>query len=170
MRRKEGKEDRHCFATTNQKNHMMTVLSRKIWLLILVGGIVSGCGGSTGPIVGEDVERRVYLVEGQRVDRAPEIVGGYAEVEKLKTYPSAAEEDDAYGVIWLQCTVSASGVATRIQLARGGHPALETEALNVIQQLEFRPAVKDDAPVPAQIQIPVIFQGPYAGNRQAQNS
>jgi protein TonB len=116
--------------------------------------------------VGEDVERRVYLIQGQTVDRPPEIIGGYAEVENIKTYPPAAEEDDAYGVIWLQCTVSASGVATRIQLARGGHPALETEALNVIQRLEFRPALKDGAPVPTQIQIPIIFQGPYAKSEE----
>ena len=153
---------------------MMIVSSRKIWLLFLVGGIAwalaSGCGGSTGPVVGKEVERRVYLIQGQDVDRPPEIVGGYAEVENIKTYPSAAEEDDAYGVIWLQCTISASGVATRVQLARGGHPALETEALNVIQRLEFRPAIQDGAPVPAQIQIPVIFQGPFANEEKEQSS
>jgi TonB family protein len=148
----------------------MTVSSRTVWLLVFLAGLVwglgSGCGGSTGPVVGEGVERRIYLVQGQQVDRPPEIMGGYAEVENLQSYPSAAEEDEAYGVIWLQCTISASGVATRIQLARGGHPALETEALNVIQRLEFRPAIKDGAPVPAQIQIPVIFQGPYAQEKQ----
>jgi TonB family protein len=142
-------------------------------MLCLVGGMLgvlgSGCG-SSGPVVGDDVERRLYLIEGQDVDRPPEIVGGYAEVENTKSYPAAAEEDEAYGVIWLQCTVSASGIATRIQLARGGHPALETEALNVIQRLEFRPALKDGAPVPAQIQIPVIFQGPFAKNQENQNS
>jgi TonB family protein len=116
------------------------------------------------------VERRVYLLRGQDVDRPPEIQGGYAEVERIKSYPTAAEEDEAYGVIWLQCTVSASGVATRVQLAKGGHPALETEALNVIQRLEFSPATKGNAPVPAQIQVPIIFQGPYAGNATQQGS
>ena len=144
----------------------MKVFLRKIGLLILLGGIVgmvgAGCGGSTGPVVGQDVERRVYLLQGQDVERPPEIKGGYASVEQAKSYPAAAEKDEAYGVIWLQCTVSASGVATRIQLAQGGHPALETEALNVIQRLEFLPATKGNGPVPAQIQIPVIFQGPYA--------
>jgi TonB family protein len=102
------------------------------------------------------------LLQGQDVDRPPEIEGGYATVEQTKSYPAAAEKDEAYGVIWLQCTVSASGVATRVQLAQGGHPALETEALNVIQRLEFSPATKGNAPVPARIQIPIIFQGPYA--------
>ena len=143
-------------------------------MLVLVGGafvgLASGCGGSTGPVVGQDVSRQVYLVRGQDVDQSPEIIGGYAEIEKVQSYPAAAEEDEAYGVIWLQCTISASGAATRIRLAKGGHPALETEALNVVQQLEFRPATKAGAPVPADIQIPIIFQGPYAKNVQSQNS
>jgi TonB family protein len=138
-------------------------------LSLLVVGVISGCGGSTGPVVGADVERRVYLLRGQDVDQPPEIVGGYAKVEELKKYPAAAEEDEAYGVIWLQCTVSAGGVATRVNLAQGGHPALETEALNVIQRLSFRPALKNGAPVQAQIQIPVIFQGPYARPKTAQS-
>lgn len=146
---------------------MMTTLTARAWTLglavFLLAGLLSGCG-SSGPVVGRDVEKRVYVLQGQEVDQPPEIVGGYQAVEKLKSYPSAAEEDDAFGVIWLQCTVSASGNGTRIRLAEGGHPALETEALNVVQRLDFRPALKNGAPIPSNIQIPIIFQGPYAKN------
>jgi TonB family protein len=129
---------------------------------LMIVPFLAGCASSSGPVVGADIERKVYLLEGQVVDRPPEIVGGYEELERVQEYPQAAEEDDAYGVIWLQCTISASGVATRVQVAEGGHPALETEALNVIQNLDFRPAIKNGAPVQSQIQVPVIFQGPYA--------
>ena len=143
----------------------MTPFQVRTSILFLLGGVLLGflsaCGSSEA-VVGRDVERRIYLVNGQSVDEAPEIVGGYAELEQRKSYPSAAEEDKAYGVIWLQCTVSASGVATRVQVADGGHPALETEALNVVQRLNFRPAMKGGAPVQSQVQIPVVFQGPYA--------
>jgi len=135
---------------------------------VLLGGLVTGCGGSSqGYVIGRDVEKRVYLVSGQDVDQRPEIIGGYAKVNEVKNYPKAAEEDDAYGVIWLQCTISASGIATRIRLAEGGHPALETEALNVIQRLDFRPALKDGSPIPSEIQIPVIFQGPYGKKKKS---
>jgi TonB family protein len=135
------------------------------WLLSVLGllviGLIGGCGSSQ-PVVGGDIERRVYLLQGQNVDQPPEIEGGYAQIDSMKTYPSAAAEDDAHGVIWLQCTISAGGVATRVRLARGGHPALETEALNVVQRLNFRPATKDGAPVQSRVQIPVVFEGPYA--------
>lgn len=143
----------------------MPMHSTKSWTLVLLGvflgGLVAGCGSSS-PIVGRDVERRVYLIEGQDVDQPPEIVGGYEEIERNKSYPAAAEEDDAYGVIWLQGTISAGGVATRLQIAEGGHPALETEAMNIVQRLDFRAATRDGVPVRARVQIPVIFQGPYA--------
>ncbi len=152
---------------------MMSSLGKNVrffcLLSVALGIVLTGCG-SSGPIVGGDIERRVYLLEGQDVDEPPEIDGGYAEVERLKQYPDAAEEDDAYGVIWLQCTISASGVATRIQVAQGGHPALETEALNVIQQLQFRPATRGGAPVQSQIQVPIIFQGPYAQPKENSSS
>ncbi len=147
---------------------MMTTLTPRSLTLSLVAmlliGLFTGCGSSssTGYVVGRDVDKRLYLLEDQNVDQAPEIVGGYSSVEEVKRYPSAAEEDDAYGVIWLQFTVSASGNATRVRLAEGGHPALETEALNVVQQLDFRPALQNGAPIQSQVQIPIIFQGPYA--------
>lgn len=128
---------------------------------LLVLGVLAGCS-SPQPLVGADIEKRVYLLEGYDVDQPPQIVGGYAEVNRLKEYPQSAEEDNAYGVIWLQSTISASGTATRIQVAEGGHPALETEALNVMQQLEFRPAKKNGGSVQAGIQLPIVFQGPYA--------
>lgn len=96
------------------------------------------------------------------MDQPPEIVGGYQKVEEFKKYPESAAEDDAYGVIWLQATISAGGSATRMQVAEGGHPALETEALNVMQSLEFRPAKKNGGAVQSTVQLPVIFQGPYA--------
>lgn len=144
----------------------MTRFTIRTWIFCLVGILLgapgTGCGSSSGPVVGRDVEKRVYLVGDQDVGRPPEIVGGYDRVERLKKYPEAAKKDDAWGVIWMQCTVSASGVATRIRLAQGGHPALETAALDVLQQLEFRPATKGGAPMQSKIQIPVIFQGPYA--------
>lgn len=149
---------------------MHTVLAQR-WMSCLalsglvLAGVLAGCGSSK-PIVGDDVERRVYLIEGQNVTEPPKIEGGYRQVEELKSYPEAAKRDEAYGVIWLQCTVSASGVATRIQLVRGGHPSLETAAVNVLQRLNFEPAKLNGAPTRARIQLPIIFQGPYAKTKQ----
>ena len=150
---------------TNQQKRMMSMRTNGAWILYFAGvllfGITSGCG-SSAPVVGADVDRRVYLLKGEKVAQAPEIDGGYGEVERLKKYPEAAERDNAYGVIWVQCTISARGVATRLQVVEGGHPALETEALNVVQRLRFKPARMNNAPVQARVQIPIIFQGPYA--------
>jgi TonB family protein len=64
-------------------------------------------------------------------------------------------------VIWIQTTIAASGSASRTRLSQGGHPALESEALTVVQNLDFRPATRNEVPVPSRVQIPVIFEGPY---------
>lgn len=136
---------------------------------VLVAGTLAACG--TGkPVIGDDVERRVYLIKGQNVTEPPRIKGGYKQIDRLKSYPEAAKEDRAYGVIWLQCTITASGVATRINLVRGGHPSLETEALNVLQRLDFEPARLNDAPTRARVQIPIIFQGPYAKKKKKEKN
>lgn len=132
---------------------------------LVLAGVLAGCGSSK-PVVGDDVERRVYLAEGQKVTEPPKIEGGYQRVEELKSYPEAAKRDEAYGVIWLRCTVAASGVATRIRLVQGGHPSLETAAVNVLQRLRFEPAKLNGAPTRARIQIPIIFQGPYAKKKE----
>ena len=150
----------------------MPTFCRRPWMFVfaltgfLLGGALSGCGSSQ-PVIGHDVDRRVYLLEGQNVTEPPEIIGGYQRIDEIKSYPEAAKRDEAYGVIWLQCTVAASGVATRIQLVRGGHPSLETEAVNVLQRLEFEPAKLNNAPTRARVQIPIIFQGPYAKKKKA---
>jgi TonB family protein len=142
---------------------MMTT-PKETWIVPLLGvlliGLIGGCGSSE-PVVGGDVERRLYVVQGQDIDEPPEIVGGYDRLDEVRTYPSAAEADDAYGVIWLQFIISASGSATQVRLVEGGHPALETEALNVVQNLDFQPATKNGAPVQARVQLPVVFEGPY---------
>ena len=63
------------------------------WLRSLLGllliGLVGGCG-SSGSVVGGDVERRVYVLQGEDIDQPPEIEGGYARIDSVKTYPSAA--------------------------------------------------------------------------------
>jgi TonB family protein len=141
----------------------MMITVRSFWILPLLGFLLAGlvgCG-SSGPVIGGDTEKRLYVAQGQDIDEPPEIVGGYARIDSIKTYPAAAEADDAYGVIWLQATISASGDASRIRLRQGGHSALESEALNVVQSLDFRPATKNNAPVPSTVQIPIFFEGPY---------
>lgn len=161
-------ENVHLLSHELIRYNMFSLARSSVFSLLLGGlalGLLSGCGTSEpNRVVGADIEKRIYLVEGnaQFVDRPPEIVGGYDAVERLKKYPESAAEDNAYGVIWLQSTISAGGSATRIQVAEGGHPALETEALNVMQNLEFRPAMRNGGSVQAQIQLPIIFQGPYA--------
>lgn len=125
-------------------------------LLCLAGGI--GCR-SAAPI-GADVERRVHVRNAGELEQLPRIIGGYEALEAAKEYPAQAREEEAAGVIWVQCRVTARGWPTRIQIAKGGHFLLESEARRVVQQLRFEPARKNGATIPVTAYIPVIFQRP----------
>ncbi len=62
---------------------------------LLLLAVVSGCGSS-----GETREQRDRgMTVLEEVDEPPEIVGGYARVDSLKTYPERAAEDGATGVV-----------------------------------------------------------------------
>jgi len=114
---------------------------------------VSGCGGSGGAI-GEGALSMTVLED---VDEPPEIVGGYAMVDSLKTYPQRAAEDGATGIVRVQCVVTARGRATRARLMNRIHNALSTEALRVVRELRFRPGKVERATVPVEVEIPIRF-------------
>jgi protein TonB len=119
---------------------------------LVLAGFVSGCGGSGGAI-GGDLRMRVL----EDVDEPPEIVGGYAMVDSLKTYPQRAADDGATGVVRVQCVVTARGRATRARLMNRIHNALSTEALRVVRELRFRPGKVERATVPVEVEIPIRF-------------
>jgi len=125
-------------------------------LIPLLAGTLVGCASTQG--TSSDLERRVYLLT--EVDRPPRIAGGYVRIDSLKGYPEPARRDRAAGTILVEGVVSATGAPTRLRIIEGGHPALEGEALRVIRDLRFEPALKDDAPFPARIQIPIFFERP----------
>lgn len=141
----------------------MTMRAKTLLFLLLGGlGLASGLGcGSTAQVgVGEDVERRVYVSEDDEIDELPRIIGGYEALEAETSYPEQAEEEGAVGVIWVQCRITARGWPARVQIAEGGHLALESEARRAVKKMRFQPALRNDATVPVTAYIPVIFQRP----------
>jgi TonB family protein len=120
---------------------------------LLLLAVVSGCGSS-----GETREQRDRgMTVLEEVDEPPEIVGGYARVDSLKTYPERAAEDGATGVVRVRCVVTARGRATRVRLVNRIHNALSTEALRVVRELRFRPGTVERATVPVEVEIPIRF-------------
>lgn len=127
------------------------------WVLlsaVFAALVFVGCG-SSAPAVVMDPEIRV--LDTTSVDTAPEIVGGFERVRELTRYPQAAQQQGASGTIWIRCVVSSRGRATRLTIAEGGHYALESEAIRVVEQLRFTPGKIQNAPVSTTIEIPITI-------------
>lgn len=118
---------------------------------------LTACGGSGASM---DAMRDFDMIVLDSVDTDPQIVGGMARVYELTGYPQDAQDANAYGTVWVSAVVTVRGRATRLRIAQEGHIALEREALNVVEQLDFEPARIDRGPVPATVEIPVSFPPP----------
>jgi TonB family protein len=94
------------------------------------------------------------------MDSPPSIVGGYQALEAKKQYPEGARREGATGVVWIRCTISATGVPTQINIERSVNFSLESEAVRVVRTLSFEPAIQENMPVPSRVRIPVIFEEP----------
>ena len=127
-----------------------------------------GCAASGPGGVGTNVDRRVHVLSD--VNSPPSIVGGYQALETKKEYPEGAREENATGVVWVQCTISATGVPTNIDIETSVNFSLESEAVRVVRSLKFDPAMKEEMPVPARVRIPVIFEDPRRTSSPPQQS
>ena len=74
-------------------------------------------------------------------------------------YPAEAKEQGLEGRVWLQVLVHADGSVTDPHIKRSsGHPELDSAALAVATQNEFKPAVQDNKPVDVWITYKVDFK------------
>jgi len=119
--------------------------------------VLAACGGSRAPV---DAMREFDMIVLDSVDTDPQIVGGMSRVYELTGYPQEAQDANAFGTVWVSAVVTVRGRATRLRIVQEGHIALEREALNVVEQLDFEPARIDRGPVPATVEIPVSFPPP----------
>lgn len=101
----------------------------------------------------------------QLVEQKPSFQGGDANdfskwVKEHLTYPEAAKDDCAQGRVTLQFTVDTDGSIVNATVLRGVTPALDEEALRVVNSStgKWTPGVQNGQPVPVTYTFPVIFK------------
>ncbi len=73
-------------------------------------------------------------------------------------YPAVAAENSIQGKVYVTFVVSPSGQVTNVQISRGVHPALDKEAIRVVNNLPvFSPGKQRGKPVRVQYSIPIRF-------------
>jgi len=101
----------------------------------------------------------------ESAEHMPTYPGGAAELvkfigEKLQ-YPQEALADSAQGIVQVSFVVEKDGSTTEFEVLDEHHPALETEAVRVLQQMpKWKPATQKGTKVRVEYVVPVKFALP----------
>ena len=115
----------------------------------------------------EQVEEEVVEEEAipfALVEQKPGFMGGDANafskwVNERLQYPEIAKENGIQGRVTLQFVVGADGKVTNVKVLRGVDPALDKEAVRVVQSSpKWTPGKQRDRAVKVTYTFPVIFQ------------
>ena len=100
----------------------------------------------------------------QLVEEKPKFMSGGAEafskwINENLHYPEIAKNNGIQGRVLMQFVVEADGMVSNVKVVRGVDPALDAEALRVVQSSpRWTPGRQDGKPVKVTYSFPVIFQ------------
>lgn len=103
-------------------------------------------------------EEQIFLV----VEEMPEYPGGQgalmAFVRENVVYPEIAIDNNIEGTVYVSFVVDKTGKVNNIKILRGVHPALDKEAIAVVQKLRgFSIGKQRGKPVSVQFNLPIKF-------------
>ena len=110
-------------------------------------------------IVSDKGDKEVFVV----VEQMPEYPGGADELRKFIAsavkYPIEAIKDKAQGRVFVSFVVNSLGKIEKAKIERSVHPALDAEAIRVVNQMpEWQPGKQHGQAVSVQYTIPIDFK------------
>ena len=134
---------------------------KKICFILTVVLAVAVCGKVYAQTHVLPFDRALTLVQ---VEEKPKFQNGepnafvrwiYSELK----YPEQAVKENLEGKVVMQFTISKDGSVTNVKVMRGSHPALDEEAVRVIQNCpKWEPAKVKGEPVDVVYTMPVVFK------------
>jgi protein TonB len=106
----------------------------------------------------EEEDAPVFFI----VEEMPEFPGGEAAlhqyIAKSIKYPVIAQENGIQGRVYVSFVINAKGEVTNIKIARGVDPALDKEAIRVIQNMpKWKPGKQRGKSVKVSFTVPINF-------------
>lgn len=108
-------------------------------------------------------DHKVMFDSAQKPDVFPKFKGKNANsfslwVTNHLNYPSAARNSQAEGQVLVKFVIDTDGSVTDVEVLEGIHPALDAEAVRVINKSpRWKPGTKNGSPVRVSYTFPVIF-------------
>ena len=96
--------------------------------------------------------------QADEVDHMPKLIGGPEAIQADLKYPTIAKRAGIEGRVILRFVVDEQGRAVDPEVVQGLGGGCDEEALRVLQQTRFEPALKDGQPVPVEIALPITFK------------
>ncbi|MEM6646301.1 MAG: energy transducer TonB [Bacteroidota bacterium] len=124
--------------------------------------LTSGCQhtrpeGTTTTMSGEQADG-LSMINGQRILRMPELIGGFEKLQRRLQYPAQAMRDGVEGTVWLTVKVDDEGVVQDVFVDRSVAQSLDEEAKRVMYESRFMPAIVEGGiPQPMTIKLPIKF-------------
>lgn len=91
-------------------------------------------------------------------DQHPEIIGGSGALYLQIHYPREARRQGIEGRLKVEFTVSKTGKARAVEVAKSLHPLCDSAAVQALRSVRFRPATYNDNPIPVRMSLPIRFQ------------
>ena len=107
----------------------------------------------------EEEEEQIFMI----VEHMPEFPGGDLALRKHIAenvkYPEIAKENGLSGKVFVQFVINQRGEVENVKIARGVDPALDKEAIRVVQGLpKWKPGSQRGKPVKVSYTVPINFQ------------
>ncbi|MBO7143804.1 MAG: energy transducer TonB [Salinivirgaceae bacterium] len=107
----------------------------------------------------EEEEEQIFMI----VENMPEFPGGDLALRKYIAenvkYPEIAKENGLSGKVFVQFVINQRGEVENVKIARGVDPALDKEAIRVVQGLpKWKPGSQRGKPVKVSYTVPINFQ------------
>ena len=110
----------------------------------------------TPPPPPEEEEEHIEFVV---YDKAPEIVGGYAELAKHLVYPEIARKAGVEGKVIVNVKLSKEGKVLGTEVIKSlGKNGCDEAAIDAIKAVTWKPAYQRDRPVNVIVAVTVIFR------------
>jgi len=93
-------------------------------------------------------------------DKAPEIIGGFAALQRHLKYPQLAARADLEGKVFVKVLVGVDGRTekTEIIMAKPRNAGFEESAMDALRKVKWKPALQRDKRVRVWISFPVTFK------------
>lgn len=104
----------------------------------------------------EDEESPIFVA----YDKPPEIIGGFAELQKYLKYPILARESRIEGIVFIKITIGVDGRTECVEIikAKPANLGFEESALEAIKKVRWEPAKQRDKKIRVWVTIPVEFK------------